>query len=75
MINKRERELWTFTFGSGQKYGGRCVKIYGTFAEARSKMIDRFGLEWAFQYSEKEWEHCIEQAEKLGYRIEKEMPL
>ena len=46
---------WIFTFGYGQKYEGHYVKINGTFGEAREKMFDKYGEEWAFQYSEEQW--------------------
>lgn len=50
-----EKQWWIFTFGYGQQYEGMYVKIYGTFDSARRKMFERYGDEWAFQYSEKEW--------------------
>ncbi len=46
---------WIFTFGSGQKHAGHYVKIKGTYGSARQKMVDKYGLSWAFQYSEEEW--------------------
>lgn len=51
-----ERKWYVFTFGYGQKHEGRFVRIFGTYAEARQEMIDRFGIEWAFQYSQEEWD-------------------
>lgn len=51
-----ERQWWVFTFGCGQEYEGKYVKIRGTFSEARRKMLDKYGKEWGFQYSENEWE-------------------
>ena len=51
-----EDNLWIFTFGCGQPLGGKCVKIEGTYEEARDKMCAQFGKEWAFQYSNTEWE-------------------
>ena len=51
-----EKECWVFTFGYGQKHEGKFVKIYGRdFGDARQVMFDRYGREWAFQYSEEEW--------------------
>ena len=47
---------WIFTFGYGQQHQGKYVKISGTFGEAREKMFKKYGPEWAFQYSEEEWE-------------------
>lgn len=49
-------EYWIFTFGCGQEHAGKCVRIKGSFAEARAKMIERYGINWAFQYSTEEWE-------------------
>ena len=50
-----EKQWWTFTFGYGQKHQGKYVGIYGTYESARQKMFERYGSEWAFQYSEQEW--------------------
>lgn len=47
---------WIFTFGCGQEHAGRYVKIYGTYGEARQKMVEKYGSKWAFQYSLQEWE-------------------
>ena len=47
---------WVFTFGVGQKHEGRCVRIKGTYEEAREEMVRRYGTEWAFQYSAKQWD-------------------
>ena len=32
------------------------VRIYGTLDSTRNTMFERYGSEWAFQYSEKEWQ-------------------
>lgn len=56
-VHNVKDQWWIFTFGGGQKYAGRYVKIKGTFDSARQKMIDRYGLEWGFQYSEEDWEN------------------
>ena len=48
-------ETWVFTFGCGQKHEGKYVRIKGTYEEAREKMVEKYGLAWAFQYSEEEW--------------------
>ena len=50
-----EKQWWIFTFGYGQKYEGYYVKIWGTYDSAREIMFDRFGSEWAFQYTTNEW--------------------
>lgn len=49
------KQWWTFTFGYGQQHEGMYVRIYGTLNSARRKMFERYGSEWAFQYSEREW--------------------
>lgn len=51
-----EKQWWTFTFGYGQEHEGKYVKIYGTYDSARKKMFKQYGQEWAFQYSEAEWQ-------------------
>lgn len=71
---KEKKETWIFTFGHGQLHEGRFVKFYGTFGEARSKMIDRFGAEWGFQYSEDEWENW-KRCRPSYIRLEKELVL
>lgn len=53
---KKKTEKWIFTFGSGQLHEGHYVAIEGSFSEARTKMVDMFGDNWGFQYSEDEWE-------------------
>ena len=47
---------WYFTFGGGQKHAGHFVKFFGTWMATRQKMFDKYGSNWAFQYSEEEWE-------------------
>lgn len=51
-----EEGWWIFTFGQGQKYTGYYVKIWGTYESARNKMFQKYGNEWAFQYSLEEWD-------------------
>lgn len=53
-------DTWIFTFGFGQKYAGYFVRISGTYEEARKEMIRRYGKEWAFQYSEAEWNDWLQ---------------
>jgi len=63
-------QKWYFTFGSGQVNQGKYVVIEATSEDlARKKMFDRFGSEWAFQYSESEWidYYGISQAERYEY--------
>lgn len=50
-----EEQNWIFTFGSGQPHEGHYVKIFGTYGDARDEMFLRYGRNWAFQYSEDEW--------------------
>lgn len=48
-------DWWIFTFGGGQENEGYYVRVWGTYGTARQKMINKYGLKWAFQYSLKEW--------------------
>lgn len=72
-MKEDNRPYWIFTFGTGQKNAGKYVKIYGHFEEARNKMVDRYGLEWAFQYSMTEWRDWIREAGEMGYPVETEL--
>lgn len=49
-----ERQEWYFTFGWGQPHQNCYTVFYGTFAEAREKMFDKYGRTWCMQYSSKE---------------------
>ena len=51
---------YIFTFGVGQKHAGYYVKASGTYGEARQKMVDKYGLDWAFQYTEEEWQKWLD---------------
>lgn len=64
---------WIFTFGVGQPNAGKYVKVYGDYESARRKMIDRYGLHWAFQYSMTQWREWIEEAGKAGHPVETEL--
>lgn len=66
-----DRQWYIFTFGSGQRYAGRYVKFFGTYDEARQQMIDLFGLEWAFQYSQDEWDDWVRRVPP--YMVETEL--
>ncbi len=52
----KKEEWWIFTFCNGRQHAGYYVKIRGSYGEAREKMVEKYGLEWAFQYSLEEWE-------------------
>jgi hypothetical protein len=56
---------WYFTFMQKHEHRNRYVKIFGSFGEAREKMVKAFGTKWAFQYSEEEF---IPQIERFGLR-------
>lgn len=71
MKDNRVKRYWIFTFGCGQEHAGYYVKIYGSFMEARRKMVDRYGYKWAFQYSDKEWAKMEKNPNRL-YPLEKE---
>lgn len=52
-------QWWIFTFGQGQRNAGHYVKYYGTYGEARDKMISKYGLQWAFQYPKSQWDEWL----------------
>ena len=53
------KEVWYFTFCGRHKQRDCYVKFSGTYGEARDKMVDAFGEEWAFQYPEAEAEKAV----------------
>lgn len=63
---------WIFTFGVGHEFGGKYVRIYGTFETARDKMFEIYGKNWAFQYSEEDWER-FEKDPNRKYEMETEL--
>ena len=65
---------WVFTFGAGHSFAGHCVRIKGTYDEARAKMCDAFGLKWAFQYSADEWERMRNDPNRM-WPMEQELDL
>ena len=69
----KEKERWYyFTFGSGQVHAGFYVRIWGTYGSARSKMVDKYGDKWSFQYSEEQWKKW-EQKRPKYFPIEREL--
>ena len=52
-------EVWYFTFCGKHKEHDCYVKFSGTHEEARDKMLEKFGSEWGFQYSEDEADDAI----------------
>lgn len=65
---------WIFTFGCGQEHEGCCVRIKGTYGEARQEMVNRFGMKWAFQYSAKEWDEWKKDPNRAWY-MEREIAI
>lgn len=58
-----EIKYWYFTLASNQG-GPGCVKVAGTtWDHARARMINAYGLSWAFQYN------CLEDVHPLDRTI------
>ena len=55
-IPKQKKKWYYFTFGADQEHAGHYIKLWGTFDSTRRAMFDIYGTDWAFQYSEEEWE-------------------
>lgn len=53
------QQWFVFTFGSGQPNEGKYVRVFGTFEEARVKMIEKYGRQWGFQYTSEQWSNWI----------------
>ena len=52
-----ETKYWYFTLSLNQG-GPACVKVAGEdYGHARQRMIDAYGLNWAFQYNSLEAVH------------------
>lgn len=49
-------KTYIFTFGIGQQHERTAARIKApTQALAREKMVEEFGLEWAFEYTEDDY--------------------
>ena len=68
-----ERFYFTFPFRDVQHYNCYHVEEAETYEEARDKMVERFGEDWAFQYDEDQWKVSKEQYEKF-YKHDPTMP-
>lgn len=66
-------EEWICTFGQGQEHAGCCVRIKGTYIEAREKMFGAFGNKWAFQYPAADWDKWKTDPARC-WIMEKEIP-
>jgi len=56
MVDFDTKQTWYFTFGLGGPRRSNFYKVENaTYDEAREQMIAAFGLAWAFQYSEADW--------------------
>lgn len=73
MANTDQGQWWYFTFGKGHEHEGHYVKIFGGYIEARTEMISRYGMKWAFQYSQEFWEHLEASRGQLSYELETEL--
>ena len=67
------RQWYVFTFGIGVPNGGRFVRVYGTYEEARNQMFETYGRAWAFQYAEGQWKQVLRDSKERGYPVETEM--
>lgn len=51
-----------FTFGSGQVNQGYCQPIKAENSQkAREKMVEMYGIKWAFQYNEEDFKRYREE--------------
>lgn len=65
---------WIFTFGCGQRNEGKYVEVLAnSYSEARDKMVNEYGIEWAFQYTEEEWNEWCIKADFVGVPHEKKL--
>lgn len=71
-VPQEPEQWWIFTFGCGQEHTGYYVRIHGTYRGARAKMCEKYGDEWAFQYSAVEWDKWSKDPDRMWY-MEKEL--
>lgn len=70
---EKQMKLFYFTFGSGQRLQGYCQPIYATdWVQARERMIELYGVVWAFQYTEEQWNGFKNNRDRL-WIMEKEL--
>ena len=58
IVPKKGGKRYYFTFGVGiDKPHRNCYHVIeaDSYEAARDEMVNRFGLDWAFQYSEEQW--------------------
>jgi hypothetical protein len=54
-------EKWYFTLSDNQG-GPGCVEVAANnFSEARNKMVENYGIKWAFQYDSIDKVHPLDQ--------------
>ena len=74
MILINDKPTWyVFTFGCGMQHAGYYVRIYGTFEEARRKMFEKYGREWAFQYRYDKWQKDVKARPWIDWEKELEV--
>lgn len=54
--NEWKETEWIFTFGFNQPLAGKCVRIKGDYCEARNRLWEIVGRDFAFQYPASEWD-------------------
>lgn len=60
-------EKYYFTFLMNDTPRHKCYHVEeGSYVEARAKMVDKYGTDWAFQYSEEEWKISRKRYERIS---------
>ena len=60
-------EKYYFTFLMSDTAHCRCYHVEeGNYEEARHKMVQLYGTNWAFQYSEEEWKISKKQYKRIA---------
>lgn len=66
-----------FTFGCGIDDPHRhCyhVEVAENYEKAREQMVDKFGTDWAFQYTEDDWKITLEDYTRFLYMGRRYVP-
>lgn len=60
--DKLTKPQWfVFTLGPHES---QYVRIWGTYEEARQKMVQKYGREWGFQYTDEGWQDWLHRKPK-----------
>lgn len=60
-----KRYYFTFLMRDTEHHSCYHVEEAESYGEARNRMVEKFGTDWAFQYDESQWKISQEQYKKM----------